>query len=464
MTVGRSPPSSPLAVAAALAALDGSPARLPGGLVADRGAAPGGHAPVRSTRSTPRPARCSAPGAVDRVRPAAAPTAGWRRRARRAPLAGARPRRRRGRPRRRAPARALFARDADHARDARVDRQAGHRGGGAGRARPGDARSRPASSRGAAPGEVVLVGGGDPTLTARPAPRAGLPAPATLAALADADRGRAAAAHAGRASVRLGSTTRCSPARASSPGWPPAYVAAGVVAPVTALAVDEGRVRAGSDARDADPAAAAGPRLRPAARGRAASRRRRRCTAGGARRRRAAELAARRRRRPVAAIVERMLATQRQRPRRGAGPAGRARRAARRRRSPAARRPWSRRSAELGVDAAASRCCDGSGLSRGDRCRRRRWPRCSRRARPTARSPALRAAAHRAAGRRLHRHAGRPARRRGAPRPRAGRGAGQDRHPDRGQLAGRHRQRRRPRLLVFVVMADGVPGGARCGA
>jgi D-alanyl-D-alanine carboxypeptidase/D-alanyl-D-alanine-endopeptidase (penicillin-binding protein 4) len=45
---------------------------------------------------------------------------------------------------------------------------------------------------------------------------------------------------------------------AVSPAWPAGYVPSGVVSPVRALSVDQGRVRAGADAREPDPALAAG--------------------------------------------------------------------------------------------------------------------------------------------------------------------------------------------------------------
>ena len=50
---------------------------------------------------------------------------------------------------------------------------------------------------------------------------------------------------------------------AVSPDWPASYVGSGIVSPVSALAVDDGRVRPGSDVREPDPALAAG-RVLPA--------------------------------------------------------------------------------------------------------------------------------------------------------------------------------------------------------
>lgn len=112
---------------------------------------------------------------------------------------------------------------------------------------------------GAQPGEVVLVGGGDTTLTA-PAPEAtDYPLPASLIELADATaavlrlRGNVDIA------VRVDDTLFSGPA--VSPDWRPGYVGAGVVSPVSALALDGGRVRPGQDARVTDPAVTAGQRL-----------------------------------------------------------------------------------------------------------------------------------------------------------------------------------------------------------
>ena len=123
------------------------------------------------------------------------------------------------------------------------------------------------------PGTVVLVGGGDPTLTqaaAVAAPDApddpgtatsetepsppGVEEPARLDELAAAT----AAALSGRpveqvlvdASLFSGGTTYA--------GWKPSYVTSGVVGPVTALAVDGGRLDPERRQRAGDPPAAAG--------------------------------------------------------------------------------------------------------------------------------------------------------------------------------------------------------------
>lgn len=110
---------------------------------------------------------------------------------------------------------------------------------------------------GSTPGRIVLVGGGDPTLVAtKPAP--GPTAPASLVDLA---AGTAAALKAsGVTRVTLGYDTSLFSPQTASPAWPAGYVATGVIAPVTALAVREGRTGtepAGIGPRVSDPPAAA---------------------------------------------------------------------------------------------------------------------------------------------------------------------------------------------------------------
>lgn len=118
-----------------------------------------------------------------------------------------------------------------------------------------DARLATRVVRGTAPDEVVLVGGGDPTLTA--ADRSGPPA----ARLTDLARATAAALASGGppgpVTLRFDDSLFVGPA--VSPGWEPGYVASGQVSPVSALAVDAGRQRPGVELspRYADPAAAA---------------------------------------------------------------------------------------------------------------------------------------------------------------------------------------------------------------
>jgi serine-type D-Ala-D-Ala carboxypeptidase/endopeptidase (penicillin-binding protein 4) len=106
------------------------------------------------------------------------------------------------------------------------------------------------------PGDVVLVGGGDPVLardaaTARSAQDARLD---LLAARVGAVLGPTPLAR-----VLVDDTLYSGPAQ--GPGWRPTYVSAGNVAPVTALMVDAGRVRPDRNARHADPALAAGAAL-----------------------------------------------------------------------------------------------------------------------------------------------------------------------------------------------------------
>jgi D-alanyl-D-alanine carboxypeptidase/D-alanyl-D-alanine-endopeptidase (penicillin-binding protein 4) len=113
---------------------------------------------------------------------------------------------------------------------------------------------------GAAPGEVVLVGGGDPTLAspaADPDLRYGGTPPARLAALADATTTRLAALGVTEVS-RLGVDATLFAPPEPAPGWKPTYLSNGNVAPVVALSVDAGRVRPGRLARHAEPDLAAG--------------------------------------------------------------------------------------------------------------------------------------------------------------------------------------------------------------
>ncbi len=107
---------------------------------------------------------------------------------------------------------------------------------------------------GAAPGQIVLVGGGDATLATAP-PAGFVPAPASLPALA---RSTAAALRAqGTTTVSLGYDSTLFTGSTTAATWPAAYVSSGIVSPVTALSVDEGRVgltAEGSAPRVADPA------------------------------------------------------------------------------------------------------------------------------------------------------------------------------------------------------------------
>jgi D-alanyl-D-alanine carboxypeptidase/D-alanyl-D-alanine-endopeptidase (penicillin-binding protein 4) len=120
-------------------------------------------------------------------------------------------------------------------------------------------RLRTTVVQGGSPGELVLVGAGDATLTSAPARRGSYPPRASLAALAGATAAALKAAGTSRVTVRVDDSLFEGPAR--SPDWPSTYVGSGVVSPVSALSVDAGRVRPGEDAREPDPALAAGQEL-----------------------------------------------------------------------------------------------------------------------------------------------------------------------------------------------------------
>lgn len=106
---------------------------------------------------------------------------------------------------------------------------------------------------GSTPGEVVLVGGGDTTL-ARDAASQRSPQDARLDVLAD----QALAALGPTPVTRVVVDDTLYPGPSTGPGWLPGYVAEGSVAPVDALSVDGGRVRADQPGRVPDPGMAAG--------------------------------------------------------------------------------------------------------------------------------------------------------------------------------------------------------------
>ena len=112
---------------------------------------------------------------------------------------------------------------------------------------------------GAQPGEVVLVGGGDTTITVGPSEDDGYPRSASLTDLADSTAAVLRNRGVRTVSVRVDDSRFAGPA--VSPDWEPTYVGAGVVSPVSALTVDAGRVRPGAAQRVADPAVRAGERL-----------------------------------------------------------------------------------------------------------------------------------------------------------------------------------------------------------
>ncbi len=103
---------------------------------------------------------------------------------------------------------------------------------------------------GAAPGSIILVGGGDPTLAVNPFPVRDYPRPATLASLATATA-RALKAN-GRDAVSLGYDTSMYTGPGLAPSWPGAYVSGGDVTPIVSLEVDQGRLTAAGAPEDSD--------------------------------------------------------------------------------------------------------------------------------------------------------------------------------------------------------------------
>ena len=101
---------------------------------------------------------------------------------------------------------------------------------------------------------IVLVGGGDPFLGSKPAGGTAYPRRADVVTLARATARKLKAD--GDHRVRLGYDATLFTGPRVDPHWPDDYVPDGVVAPVTALWVDEGRPASGYG-RVADPAAAA---------------------------------------------------------------------------------------------------------------------------------------------------------------------------------------------------------------
>lgn len=107
---------------------------------------------------------------------------------------------------------------------------------------------------GARPGVLVLVGGGDPTLSVN-GHGAVLPGAARLARLADRT---VVALPSGTVRVRVRVDDSLFRGPSVAPSWEPGYVGAGVASPVDALSVDEGRVDPRLETRESDPALAAG--------------------------------------------------------------------------------------------------------------------------------------------------------------------------------------------------------------
>jgi D-alanyl-D-alanine carboxypeptidase len=104
--------------------------------------------------------------------------------------------------------------------------------------------------RGTAPGRIVLVGGGDPTLAVNPFPARDYPRPATLASLAAATA-RSLRAQ-GQRTVVLGYDTSRYTGPGLAPGWPADYVSGGDVTPIVSLEVDQGRLTASGQPEDSD--------------------------------------------------------------------------------------------------------------------------------------------------------------------------------------------------------------------
>ena len=104
-------------------------------------------------------------------------------------------------------------------------------------------------------GSIVLVGGGDPLLAAKPSASDGFPARATLQALA-ASTAKALKAQ-GVASVTLGYDASLFSGPAVNANWEANYVPEGIAAPTSALWVNEGRLSPGMAKRSTSPAQAA---------------------------------------------------------------------------------------------------------------------------------------------------------------------------------------------------------------
>ena len=112
-----------------------------------------------------------------------------------------------------------------------------------------DARLSTSVVTGATPTEIVLVGGGDSTLTRVPAGAADLPAgqsarPASMSALVAATVKALRAQSRSSVTLKFDDTLFTGPRTAE--GWPDSYVSSGVVSPVSALSVDGGRTSAAS--------------------------------------------------------------------------------------------------------------------------------------------------------------------------------------------------------------------------
>lgn len=105
---------------------------------------------------------------------------------------------------------------------------------------------------GATAADIVLVGGGDPTLAAGTPPATDYPQPATLLQLAA--RTAQALRASGRHSVHLGYDTSLYTGPGLAASWPPDYVSTGNVSAITPLEVDQGRLTARGAPEDIDEA------------------------------------------------------------------------------------------------------------------------------------------------------------------------------------------------------------------
>ena len=105
---------------------------------------------------------------------------------------------------------------------------------------------------GATAADIVLVGGGDPTLAAGTPPATDYPQPATLLQLAA--RTAQALRASGRHSVHLGYDTSLYTGPGLAASWAPDYVSTGNVSVITPLEADQGRLTARGAPEDIDEA------------------------------------------------------------------------------------------------------------------------------------------------------------------------------------------------------------------
>nr|BFE84650.1 hypothetical protein GCM10020093_072510 [Planobispora longispora] len=115
--------------------------------------------------------------------------------------------------------------------------------------------------RGSSQSSIILVGGGDPTLTANRIDPSVYPRPASLATLAMRTAKALKAAGITKVTVAYDDSLYTGPRTAAT--WKPGYVPEGSVAPVTALMTDSGKVAPGSRQRVSDPPGARARRSSP---------------------------------------------------------------------------------------------------------------------------------------------------------------------------------------------------------